>query len=701
MTTAKEKKFVHSRPFFYGFLTLVFAICVARFLFQCNIKYIIAVVVAFVLFAVFCIFTKKFLAFALVLATFAFGVGWFFVGYADFRGNVYNADCFIQGRVSDDISVYNERVQLKLVDVKINGRADKNIELQINMDGDYVPSAGDVIEFTGFLTNTKLFKLETFDLSAYRKGTAYECKASANDIQLTDNYLKLDEKIRLSVKDVLYQHMGEGNGALAYAMLFGDKTDVGDEKDLYTAAGVVHILTVSGLHVGFLLAALTFILKKCRVKRWWNFAICAVFLALYAYLCGFSPSVLRASVVGLVLLAAKFSGKWYDGPSAIGLAGIIILLCSPLSALDNGFLMSFFCVISIYTVAPIIRKILAKVFPNFASEAISLSCAAQLGIMPFTSNFYSSFNFLFVFANILVVPFFSVLFPLLFLFTLLCLVTPFFGFLLKGVSAGIDLINTIAKFFADTNLIVEQAPLLIFLIMAIFLLCFVASKFFMAKKSTKRICVTVCAAIVCVVYAISLIPMPTTPSISCCYDYSSFYLLTNSSGESLMIDVGSSNSSRDLLRLHNIKSVENVISLKSTNISVVRKLGVQNIICADKGQGYEEDFVIKSGEIGQIGHFSYKYVASEEKLLGVEISFDEIDVLCLTKLLTEEDLSAFQAEKYDFVLAGENSAQLEFFARCKNVWSVYSGREGVYNYIENGNMCCELSDKNFKWRCLD
>jgi len=91
-----------------------------------------------------------------------------------------------------------------------------------------------------------------------------------------------------------------------------------------------------------LITLLGFLLKKIRVRGFLNFLICFVFLGVYVYLCGFTPSVLRAGVMGLVLLATKLSGKCYDGLNSLGLSGIVILLISPLFALDVGFQMSFF-----------------------------------------------------------------------------------------------------------------------------------------------------------------------------------------------------------------------------------------------------------------------------------------------------------------------------------------------------------------------
>jgi competence protein ComEC len=203
--------------------------------------------------------------------------------------------------------------------------------------------------------------------------------------------------------------------------------------------------------VSFLIALLGFVLKKLSTKGWLNFLICFAFLMLYAWFCGFSPSVVRAGIMGLVLLASTLTGKCYDNLSSVGFAGGLILLCSPLTALDVGFQMSVFCVVSIFVIAPVLSKWFGKALPKPIAVSMAVSISATIGILPFSAKIFSTLNLLSVFANLIVVPIFSVLYPLLFVFAFVAAILPFMGFLLKICNFSFDFIQLVSNFFAQNN----------------------------------------------------------------------------------------------------------------------------------------------------------------------------------------------------------------------------------------------------------
>ncbi|MBE7075927.1 MAG: ComEC/Rec2 family competence protein, partial [Clostridiales bacterium] len=291
---AKRKKVFHTRPLFYGFLSLMFAIAISRYLFVGKIEYIVLACLVIGLFSAYCLWSKKIVALFIVLISFIFGLGWFYVGLNSFQGNSYEESCQITGRLSDNFECQNGYVRVVLKNVEINGQKDKNIALTIFVDSEDDVKIGDVISFNAEVSPVKLFNLGSFDSSAYRDKTPYSCKISAENIEIIDNRLTFDENVRMKVRESLTQIMGS-QGETAFAVLFGDKSGI--DSDLYASyksAGVVHLLTVSGLHITFLITLLGFLLKKIRVRGFLNFLICFVFLGVYVYLCGFTPSVLRA-----------------------------------------------------------------------------------------------------------------------------------------------------------------------------------------------------------------------------------------------------------------------------------------------------------------------------------------------------------------------------------------------------------------------
>lgn len=702
----KRKKIFNSRPLFYGFLALMLAVSVSRNLFMGDVKHIVFVAVVLCAFTAYCIFYKKFKVLVSILVIFLFGLGWFFVGQAGFQGKIYEEPCQIVGRISDDVRDLDTRAEIVLTDVTINGEKSKNIRLMLNYsDGKKPFELGDVIEFEASLTNNHLFELGLFNLNDFRDGTAYTCYISSANMVVTDNFLTADEKFRLKVKDVLYDSMGEENGAVAFAVLFGDKNDVDSEiKDNYKISGIIHLMTVSGLHVTFLISLLGFILNKCKIRRWLNFIICFAFLGVYAWLCGWSPSVLRAGIMGLVLLFTKITGKCYDNLSSLGLAGIIILLTSPLSALDNGFLMSFFCVGGIFIVSPWLSKLLRKVFPKFVAESFAISIASQIMIFPFMGVFFSQVNLLSFFVNLIVVPFFSVLYPLLFVSTLLSLAMPFCAFLLKGCGFGFSFIAMVAEFFAQTNLLVSTQPIDIFICMFLFVFLFLLARYFMTSRRVKAVCCSTVFALCGIFMGVSAIPTTTAASISFCswYGYSSI-LITTQSGQSAIVDCPSYQLTYKLMQKKDMKVIDNYFVLNDwgLNGSLIQDFSVNNIISLEDFSDNDKAYMAKQNEVATIGDFVFQYVAYNGDFLGLEISFDGLNLFVASdELPSYESTSVLDDKRYEFVWVGEYGFLADYFD-SEFACGLYSWESLDYNYNQHGNMTCVLKNDKFIWRCLD
>ncbi|MDE6583171.1 MAG: ComEC/Rec2 family competence protein, partial [Clostridia bacterium] len=606
-----------------------------------------------------------------VLAFFGFGIGWYFFGMSTFQGKEYLGEVQVSGRISDDISysTYGNSATVILKDVMIDEEQTGNIRLQISLSKNEEIKAGDKITFKAEVENAKLFTFSDFNLWYYRDGTPYTSQVSCKNIEFDGSSLTFDESFRLKVKNILYENMGEENGAVAYAVLFGDKNDIDkDTKEVYKSAGIIHLLTVSGLHVGFLIVLLGFVLKKCHVRGILNFLICAFVLGIYAYLCGFAPSVLRAGIMGLVLLSTKLSGKCYDSLNSLGLAGIIILLISPLSALDNGFLMSFFCVLAIFLIYPWLAKIFRKVLPKFVANSLALSISAQVGILPFVSQFYSTLNLLTPFANLLVIPLFSVVYPFLFVSVLITLILPFMGFLLSVSGWGFSLSTGIAEFFTKTNLIINLKPINVFLVALVCILAFLLSRYFMANKKVKTVCCSSLAVVCAIVFGCLYIPTKSQSAISVCYNYSNeIVLLTNSHGNSVLVDAGYLDFTQKVLKSQNVKSVVATFVLQDTtvNIDTVREVSDGVVIRGDNVEGYDEEVL---STVGTVAGFSYVYKFYDKKLAGLEISFDDTKVFILkNKTHSVDALKSLAESDYDFVILDKKSSYSLYFSENSNV----------------------------------
>ena len=697
----KERKYVHHRPLFYCFLALILSMNATRFIFNLNIEYLVLISVLIIGLFGFLLFYKQYLLLLLFFAVLLLGCGWYFLGVKTFEGNGYVGVQQIEAHVSDNIEEKRDYTEYLLKDVKINGKNEKNIYLRI-YEENTILSCGDQISFQGEILYNSLFNLGNFNLSAYRDSAPYVVEISDENIEVLDNHLKFDESFRLKTKNLIYEAMGVENGSVAYAVLFGDTVDIGETTyDAYKDAGILHLIAVSGLNVTFLITLIGFILKIFKVKRFTNFLVCFFVLMIYTYLCGFAPSILRAGIMGIIFLATKLSGKCYDGLNSLGLAGIISIMFSPLSALDNGFLMSYFSVLGILFLNPVLSRLLSKVFPKVVAESFSVSISAQLAILPFLASYYTVFNFLSFFINLIVVPLFAVIYPVLFVSVLICFCLPFMDFLLALCGWGLELIVIIANFFAGTSLTVNLKPFNVLLSAIAMLSIFAVSNYVMVSWKGKGV-LTLSLGTLFLLSALVFAYIPTTQT-SILYsinNQNNLVIFTNSSHKSLIVDGGYYSFINNGLNSIGAYEIAGHMSLSSElKQNDVELFGKANYLSHQKLSSTSGSLVCEYDKTYEVGDFKVKYVTFEENLIGLEVCFDNYRNFVLYKNLTEEQAEFLNEFNYDFIISLENYENLNIFDTETTIG--YYGLVNDYSYQYDGNLYFILQDNNYFLRGID
>lgn len=181
---------------------------------------------------------------------------------------------------------------------------------------------------------------------------------------------------------------------LMKALLTGDRTELYQDDALYTAmrtAGFTHIIAVSGMHVGFLVTLLRLLTRRRRITCFVGVPLVLAFLAM----AGFTPSVVRAGIMQILLLAAPLAGREDDPPTALAAAGLLILLANPLAVASLSFQLSFAAMAGLITVSPRMFDALAydsrgryrlpRSVPGKALHWICASLASSVGAAVFTT----------------------------------------------------------------------------------------------------------------------------------------------------------------------------------------------------------------------------------------------------------------------------------------------------------------------------
>ena len=144
------------------------------------------------------------------------------------------------------------------------------------------------------------------------------------------------------------------DAAFLQALFLGERSELDqDFKDLFLKTGTMHILAVSGFNIGFLSAILWLFLKPFPLGRNFKYFLTLTVIWGYCLLVGWQAPVVRASVMGSVLVLAALSGRKADGLNALGLAALVVLGWNPRQFFDVGFQLSFLAVFGLITLAPV------------------------------------------------------------------------------------------------------------------------------------------------------------------------------------------------------------------------------------------------------------------------------------------------------------------------------------------------------------
>ena len=249
--------------------------------------------------------------------------------------------------------------------------------------------------------------------------------------------------IRSHIKNVFYDNLDYATASVCYAMMLGDTQNIDDDTLVnFRYGGIAHIFAVSGLHVGIVYGILSFILKKIRTNKYVSAGIVVIAIILYAWICGFSVSSVRAVIMCTVSISAKLFHVKSDSLNNLGFAAVIILLISPLSLFSVGFQLSFCAILGLCFYRNSIKRGLQKIkVPNKIANGISASVGAQAGTFPIMLAKFGYVSWAGLLLNIVIIPIVSAFFTVLFAGTVLSLIIPpAAGFIMQYAALPLELL---------------------------------------------------------------------------------------------------------------------------------------------------------------------------------------------------------------------------------------------------------------------
>ncbi len=249
---------------------------------------------------------------------------------------------------------------------------------------------------------------------------------------------------------------GEEELPIIQALLLGQRNSISQETyENYKDAGAVHILAVSGLHIGILLLLLQFLLaplERLPNGKPLKLAIIVLLLWCFALLAGFSASVVRAVTMFSFVAYALYLNRPSNTFNILALSMFfILLLFNPMLLFQVGFQMSYAAVFAIVWIYPLLQRFW---YPKNHStrkiwQLLSVSFAAQLGVLPISLFYFHQFPGLFFISNLLIVPFLGVILGMGILVLVLALLNVLPDFLVNWYNQMIQFMNTIIELVAQ------------------------------------------------------------------------------------------------------------------------------------------------------------------------------------------------------------------------------------------------------------
>ncbi|MEM8847665.1 MAG: ComEC/Rec2 family competence protein [Bacteroidota bacterium] len=324
-----------------------------------------------------------------------------------------------------------------------------------------------------------------------KQGIHHQLNASTEDIiqhkksspSLYGIAMKTREHI---IQNLSKEQFGKAEFGVIQALLLGKRDGISEDTYTnYQDAGAVHILAVSGLHVGVLLLIFQFLLKPLTYlpKGETIRLVTVVFLLWsYAFLAGLSPSVVRAVTMFSFVAYAQSLKRPTNSFNIIVLSLFFILLIKPLYLFQVGFQMSYAAVFFIVWLYPKLQRfwypdsyLIQKTW-----QLLSVSLAAQLGVLPISLYYFHQFPALFFISNLLIIPFLGIILGVGILTMVLSLANLLPKVLVIGYNFMIKTMNSIIAWVAhQEGFVLKEIPMdgiqmILFYIMIVSLVLFLS-----------------------------------------------------------------------------------------------------------------------------------------------------------------------------------------------------------------------------------
>jgi competence protein ComEC len=304
----------------------------------------------------------------------------------------------------------------------------------------------------------------------------------------THSLLTTIAKLKKDIQLSLQPYFSHNVFGIINSLLLGERKVV-SKKLLtdYSNAGAIHILAISGLHVGILVLLLNYLfypLLFIKYGKSIRFILLILMLWLFAILTGLSASVVRATTMFTFIVLSKYLNQKQPIENALISSMLLLLLCKPTFLFDVGFQLSYIAVLSIVKLQPLLYTIYSPKYSIVDKiwQLTTVSITTQIGVLPLSLYYFHQFPSLFLLSNLIIVPCLGMILLFGILIVILALLKSLPQFLIYVYENIIHLMNSVVSWISSQeNFILKEINIsfpevILYYLIIIFLFQFIRNK---------------------------------------------------------------------------------------------------------------------------------------------------------------------------------------------------------------------------------
>ncbi|PJE51308.1 MAG: hypothetical protein COV29_00955 [Candidatus Yanofskybacteria bacterium CG10_big_fil_rev_8_21_14_0_10_36_16] len=354
------------------------------------------------------------------------------------QGRGYEEALFLRGYIDGEVNVKEDKQTFvfKVKQIEAGGRlalTNEKVLVTTNLYPQYEYGQGLEIlgpppkipeNFDGFDYRSYLKKDGIFTVSYYPEIKPLEVISPYGETEIyknesfdLKNSLSFLEKIKLSLFEKIFKvkksfegaivrSVAEPNASYIGGILLGSRSQIpSDLEDSFAKTGTTHILAISGYNITIIGAVVAgfFMLFMRRKKAFW---LTVLGIIGFVVLTGAQASVVRAAIMGILILLARSAGRFYSVKNSIAFAGAVMVFVSPMVLkFDVGFQLSFMATLGLVYLVPILEPYFKKIPGKYAlRETTVMTLSAQLMVLPLLIYYFKNISLVSLPANILILP---------------------------------------------------------------------------------------------------------------------------------------------------------------------------------------------------------------------------------------------------------------------------------------------------------